>query len=112
MDNLDLLLAGLDVMDQGFAVLDSELKLVACNPRFSEVRGYPPELCVPGVCMSELLRFNARAEGCEAKEIEAHVAKRIRELKTFKAHVVERHLADGRTLLVRYDPIQKRGMLV
>ena len=111
VDELDLLLAGLDVMDEGFAILNSELKLVACNPQFSKVRGYPAELCMPGTHMSELLRFNARTEGMTEEAIEAHVAERIARLQTFEAHVVERSLADGRTLLVRYDPIQNRGML-
>ena len=111
VDELDLLLAGLDVMDEGFAILNSELKLVACNPQFAKVRGYPPELCVPGTHMSELLRFNARTEGLMEEAIEAHVAERIAQLQTFEPHVVERSLSDGRTLLVRYDPIQDRGML-
>ena len=45
---LNLLLAGLDLMKQGFAVFDEELRLVICNPRFSQVRGYPQELCELG----------------------------------------------------------------
>ena len=109
VDDLDLLLAGLDVMNQGFAVLNSELRLVACNPQFPQVRGYPPELCVPGTHMSELLRFNAIKESYE--DVESHLAQRIERLQAFEPHVVERQLADGRTLLVRYDPIQRRGML-
>lgn len=111
VDELDLLLAGLDVMDEGFAILNNELKLVACNPQFPKVRGYPPELCVPGTHMADLLRFNARAEGLDEDAIEAHVSERIAQLQTFEPHVVERSLLDGRTLLVRYDPIQNRGML-
>ena len=111
VDELDLLLAGLDVMNQGFAVLNQDLRLVACNPRFSEVRGYPLELCVPGTHMSELLRFNAERGDYGDDEIETHVAERIKALKSFQPHVVERRLSDGRTLLVRYDPIGQRGML-
>jgi hypothetical protein len=111
VDELDLLLAGLDVMDQGFAVLNQDLRLVACNPRFSEVRGYPPELCVPGTHMSELLQFNAEQGDYGDEDIESRVAERIKVLKTFQPHVVERRLLDGRTLLVRYDPIGQRGML-
>ena len=98
-------------MNQGFAILNDELKLVACNPQFSKVRGYPSELCVPGTHMSKLLRFNAERGDYGEHDIEEQVAERIEQLQTFEAHVVERKLADGRTLLVRYDPIQQRGML-
>ena len=111
VDELDLLLAGLDVMNQGFAVFNSELMLVACNPQFSQVRAYPPELCIPGMSMTELFRFNAERGDYGVEDVDAHVAARITQIKKFKAHAVEHELGDGRTLLSRYDPIGKRGLL-
>lgn len=111
VEELDLVLAGLDVMSQGFAVFDSDLRLVTCNLMFQETRGYPSELCLPGTPLEHLLLFLAKRGDYGDANPEATVAQRIEELKKFEPHVVERQLPDGRSLLVRYDPIQTRGLL-
>ena len=108
---LNLLLAGLDLMKQGFAVFDEELRLVTCNPKFSQVRGYPQELCEPGTPLEALLRYNAEQGDYGSGDIETGVAERIKRVASFEAHEVERELSDGRRLIVRYDPIPDGGVL-
>ena len=108
---LNLLLAGLDLMKQGFAVFDEELRLVTCNPKFSQVRGYPQELCEPGTPLEALFRYNAEQGDYGSGDIETGVAERIKRVASFEAHEVERELSDGRRLIVRYDPIPDGGVL-
>ena len=52
---------GLDALNLGFAIFDQNLKLVASNKSFSELRGFPVELLQPGTDIIELYRFNAGA---------------------------------------------------
>lgn len=113
---LSLLLAGLDVMKQGFAVFDRNLKLIACNPQFSVVRGYPAELCQPGVHIRDLFRFLAEQDdfatkGMTTAELDAVIEDRVQQMSALTAHEIEKELADGRHLIFRYDPIPDRGML-
>ena len=107
---LSLLLSGLDVMKQGFAVFDRELNLVACNPQFSKVRGYPPELCQPGVHISDLFRFLAEQGDfgrgmTSAEQIEALINERVERMATFTSHEIEKQLSDGRTDWVAYADV-------
>ena len=47
-----LLRAGLDTLEFGFAIFDSDLKLVASNAAFRTLRSYPAALCEPGELVS------------------------------------------------------------
>jgi PAS domain-containing protein len=99
-------------MEQGFAVFDSNLELLACNSRFGEVRGYPAELCQPGTPIAQLLRHNASRGDYGEGDIDELVRPRVDRVKTFEAHEVERELVDGTQLIVRYTPIPEGGLLV
>jgi signal transduction histidine kinase/CheY-like chemotaxis protein len=99
-------------MEQGFAVFDSNLELLACNSRFGEVRGYPAELCQPGTPIAQLLRHNASRGDYGEGDIDELVKPRVDRVKTFEAHEVERELLDGTQLIVRYTPIPEGGLLV
>ena len=107
----DLLLAGLNVMKQGFAVFNSDLKLVACNPQFSKVRGYPSDLCQPGTSIDALFRYNAEQGDYGDDDSDQVVAERVKRVGRFETHEVERELANGQRLIVRYDPIPTGGVL-
>ena len=106
-----LLLSGLEIMEQGFAVFDSNLELVACNARFGEVRGYPSQLCQPGTPIEQFLRHNASRGDYGEGDIDELVKPRVERVKSCEAHEVERTLVDGTTLIVRYTPIPDGGLL-
>ena len=110
-DVLKSLAAGFEVMDQGFAIFDGEFRLVICNSRFAEIRGYPASLCRPGVSLEDLLRHNAERGDYGDEGIEQLLASRLDMLRKLEAHSVERMLPNGNSILIRYDPIPGGGLL-
>ena len=50
---------GLDSIQQGFCIFDSEHRLVECNKRFLELMDYPADLAKPGVRIRDFARYNA-----------------------------------------------------
>jgi PAS domain S-box-containing protein len=107
-----LLRAGLDALSFGFAVFDKDLKLVASNRAFRELRGYPNPLCKPGTEIGELYRFNAERGDYGPGDIEAHVKSRLNRARQFRPYELEYELATGRILSIRYTPIADGGFLI
>ena len=62
---------GLDALNLEFTIFDQNLKLVANNKTFSELRKYPVELLQPGTDIIELYRFNAERGDYGPGDVEA-----------------------------------------
>ena len=103
--------AGLDLLDQGVAVFDRELRLTYGNRNFGELRAYPPELRRPGTLLAEILRFNANQGDYGDGDVERHVDQRLEDVGRGKGHEFERQLADGRWLRIAYRPISSGGLI-
>jgi class 3 adenylate cyclase/PAS domain-containing protein len=103
---------GLDALNLGFAIFDQNLKLVANNRSFSELRGYPVELLQPGTDIIELYRFNAERGDYGPGDAEAQAMSRIERVRERKPHELEYELADGRILNIRYSPIVNGGLVL
>ena len=103
---------GLDALNFGFAIFDQNLKLVASNKSFSELRGYPVELLQPGTDIIELYRFNAARGDYGPGDAEAQAMSRIERVRERKPHELEYELASGRILNIRYAPILQGGLVL
>ena len=103
---------GLDALNLGFAIFDQNLKLVANNKSFSELRGYPVELLQPGTDIIELYRFNAERGDYGLGDAEAQAMSRIERVHERKPHELEYELADGRILNIRYSPTVNGGLVL
>jgi PAS domain S-box-containing protein len=103
-------LAGLEQMDFGFAVFDGDLRLVHCNSRYPIIRGYPPDLCQPGVRLADLFLYNARRGDYGEGVHEAQVAERVALAREGRSLDVEQTLSDGRVLMSRYRPLDDGGL--
>jgi adenylate cyclase len=103
---------GLDALNLGFAIFDQNLKLVANNKSFSELRGYPVELLQPGTDIIELYRFNAERGDYGPGDAEAQAMSRIERVRERKPHELEYELADGRILNIRYSPTVNGGLVL
>jgi class 3 adenylate cyclase/PAS domain-containing protein len=102
--------AGLDALDFGFAIFDHNLKLVASNRAFAELRDYPAALCRPGTDIIEFYRFNAERGDYGPGDAEAHAMSRMERVREGRPHELEYQLANGRILNIRYAPIAGGGL--
>ena len=112
-DNPALLIrAGLDTLNFGFAIFDSDLKLVASNKAFRTLRGYPAALCKPGTEIIEFYRFNAERGDYGPGDVEAHAKSRLNRVRKRQPHELEYELASGQILNVQYTPIIHDGLVL
>lgn len=107
----DLLLAGLDLLDQAIAVFDAEPKLVAWNQALSRLLDFPPELVREGTPFEAFVRFNAARGEYGEGEIEQLVAERMAAARSFQPHYFERQRPNGQILAVRGVPIPNLGFV-
>ena len=107
-----VLKSGLDLLDDGFGIFDRDLTLLSCNEPFRALGGFPDDLCRPGTPLEALLRHAAARGDYGPGNIEEQVAARLRRISRSELLRFERELPDGRSLLIRYDPIPDGGLLV
>jgi PAS domain-containing protein len=81
---LALLQAGLDEIDQGLTVMDSELRLVAVNRGLLKLFGFPPEMARVGTPFADFIRYNAERGEYGEGNVEEIVAERVRLAREFK----------------------------
>src|SRR5215510_694406 len=75
----DILVAGLDILGEGFALFDPSQAFVCCNRPFVALAGYPIALCQPGEPLSSFLRFDAEG-GKRPEAIDRSIAARLAEI--------------------------------
>lgn len=111
VDRLDLLLAGLDLIDQGFTLFDSELRLVAWNRALFDILEFPLELACMGTPFAAFMRYNAERGDYGQGDTETLVADRVRAAKAFEPHRFERVRPNGQVIEVRGEPVPGRGFV-
>jgi signal transduction histidine kinase/CheY-like chemotaxis protein len=107
--SLALLLAGLDLMDQGITVMDGDLRLVAASRGVFKLFGFPPEMSRVGTPFADFVRYNAERGEYGEGDIEAIVAEQVRLAGEFKAHETERIRPDGTIITIRSSPLPNGG---
>ena len=103
---------GLELLDVGVAIFDKETRLVFANPAFRALRRYPDEICRAGVTLEALLRFNAERGDFGPGDAGAQVAERLAEISEAEPREIEREMADGQILRIRYRRTGSGGLLV
>jgi PAS domain S-box-containing protein len=106
-----MLLAALDLIDQGFTLFDSDLKLVAANSTFARLLDFPEELMQLGTPFDAFIRYNARRGEYGPGEVEELVAERVRAAKMFRSHYTERTRQDGQVIAIRGEPLPDLGFI-
>ncbi len=109
MGHADLLLQGLDYLNQGISVFDRELRLVACNRRYAELYDFPDELCRPGTSVEAIYRYNATRGEYGPGDIEQQVQERVELARRFLPHRLERLRTNGIVLDIRGTPLPGGG---
>src|SRR5262245_50941282 len=104
-----MLLAGLDLIDQGIAVMDGDLKLVAASRGLFKLFGFPAEMLHVGTPFADFVRFNAERGEYGKGDVEEIVAEQVRLARQFKPFDVEHIRPDGTIIAIRNAPLPKGG---
>ncbi len=103
--------AALDLIDQGFTLIDSQLRMVAWNRTFLRLLDFPDELAWVGAPFEGFMRYNAQRGEYGPGDPELQVRERMLAASRFTAHTLERTRPDGTVLLVRGVPVPGHGFV-
>jgi signal transduction histidine kinase/CheY-like chemotaxis protein len=106
-----LLQAALDLIDQGIAVMDSDLKLVAANRALFKIFGFPPEMSRVGTPLADFIRYNAERGEYGEGDVEELVAEQVCLARQFEPHETESVRPDGSIVAVRSSPLLSGGLV-
>jgi len=107
----DLLLAGLDLLDQAIAVFDATPRLVTWNKSLLRLLDFPESMLKVGLPFEDLVRFNASRGEYGEGDLEAIIAERMAAARSFQPHYTERTRPNGRILAIRGVPIPNLGFV-
>ena len=103
--------AALDLIDQGFSLIDDDLRLVAWNRAFVELLEFPAEMVFAGASFDSFIRYNALRGDYGPGDPEQQVAERVAAARTNTAHEFERTRPHGQVLRVRGRPVPGVGFI-
>ncbi|MFT4257806.1 MAG: PAS-domain containing protein [Pseudoxanthomonas sp.] len=108
--NQQVLEAALNNMSQGISVVDRDLRLVAWNPRYAQMFGFPPELLQVGKPIEELTRWALRRMPHRGSGEDA-LQRRLAYMRAGTAHLTERVFPDGSVVEIRGNPMPGGGFV-
>ena len=103
--------AALDLIDQGFTLIDGNLRFVAWNKTFLRLLGFPPEMGYVGAPFESFIRFNAERGEYGPGDTQSFIDERVDAARAFAPHEIERTRPDGTVLLVRGVPVPGHGFV-
>lgn len=106
-----MLLAGLDLLDEGVSLFDENLTLLAWNRLFIDLLGFPEEMVKVGTPFEDFIRYNAQHGEYGEGDIASMVAGRMAVARSRQTSRAERTQANGRVLLVRGEPLPNGGLI-
>jgi len=107
----EMLQAGLDLLDQGMTVFDTDLRLVAWNRTFIELFNFPPHLAAVGTPLEAFVRHNVEHGEYGPGDTEAKIAEILADAQLKEAHNYEIQRPNGRTLQIRREPLPGKGLV-
>jgi len=103
---------GLELLDVGVAIFDKDTRLVYANPAFRAMRRYPDDVCRTGVSFEALVRFNAERGDFGPGDPAVLAAERLTEILQSETRDVEREMADGQILAIKYRRTGSGGLVI
>ncbi len=105
----ELLQTAIENIDQGVAVVDKDMQLVAWNTRYVEMFDLSLDLVAIGQPIAALIRRNLERSQMDRDTIEEQVAKRLGHMRAGRKHGLESEQADGRILRISGNPTPAGG---
>ena len=110
--NRTVLQSAIENVSEGISVIDSDLKLVACNRSYLDIFNYPDDFIYIGCPISQLIHFNLSQQGYFFKDIDLEVKKRLKHIKQGSRHNSEYKLKNGKTIYIEGNPIPGGGFVM
>lgn len=98
-------------IDQGVALFDANLALVACNDRYRSFLRLPPALAAPGTPYADHAR-HVISETLDPVDVSAEVGRRVNRAASGDPFVEEEELPDGTVIDVRGRAMEGGGFVV
>ena len=99
----------LNNMQQGLCMFDREDRLIVCNERFAKMYAVPGELTQPGAAWRDIVAHRLKTLGYRDLTFDDVMAEHHgADLRRSKS-AITRSLRDGRTILIRRQPIKEGG---
>jgi diguanylate cyclase (GGDEF)-like protein len=108
---LAVLQEGLDLLQIGLAIYDSDLHLVAFNRAYLTLNDFPPELGKAGTPLEAFFRHNAAHGEYGDKDLEAQVQQRLALARKFEPQKFTRSRPDGSVLEICRHPLPSGGFI-
>jgi Na+/proline symporter/signal transduction histidine kinase/ActR/RegA family two-component response regulator len=105
----DLLQTAIESIDQGIALVDADMRLVAWNSRYQQIFDLPDRLVSVGTPIADLIRFNLSRGHLTEAEIAEQVERRLAHMRAGTEHRIERVQPDGRVLRIVGAPTPGGG---
>ncbi|QYJ07804.1 hybrid sensor histidine kinase/response regulator [Qipengyuania flava] len=105
----DLLQLAIENIDQGVALVDADMKLVAWNTPYQQMFALPDTLANVGTPIADLIRYNLEQGGVAEAEIEEQVERRLEHMRAGRTHRMEREQHDGRIMRIIGNPAPGGG---
>ncbi len=107
--NREVMEATLDNLSQAVSVIDAELRLVAWNPQYRDMFGYPDHLLYVGCPIADLIRWNAEHGEMGEGDADTFIQRRIAHLAAGTPHIFERVRSSGQVIEMRGRPLPGGG---
>lgn len=102
--------AGLNLIQQALSIYDEDLRLVVSNRQFREMFSLPSASTAVGATFESSIRHLVESgEYGEVDDVEAAIAERVVQARTFQPHYFERTRANGRVISVEGAPLAQGG---
>ncbi len=105
------LYAGLNLIDQGFVLMDENLRLVAWNATFLRMLDFSDAVIQIGTPFESIVRYNAVRNGYSEYDVEDQVRQRIDAARSFQPYAIEHVRSNGTVLRVNGVPVPGHGFL-
>ena len=107
----DLIKAVMDSMTVGVAAFDDDLKLIAWNQKYLDIRGYPEEIVFDGASFEDLIRYDVERGEFGEGDPEQIFAEKVEGAHKFEPHAFDRQRPNGTFIEVLGGPIVGGGFV-
>ena len=99
----------LNNMLDGLCMFDANARLIVCNARYAEMYRLPHELAQPGASWTAIVAHRLHTIGYRDLTLDQVIKERQSADHVTRESISTRHLGDGRTILIRHQPIREGG---